>query len=206
LDKRVIFIEVVRHPLYMVKQIDLNMQKLIGTTRDFTIYYSLNGMEYPYFMSGWEDQYLKANPTERAVLYIYHMTKLTESKKVQLKQCYSQQIVTVPFEIFVVNPDEYLPEIEKALESKCTALTRKIMKKQKVPRQIFSDGIGLKIYQRCGWEPPQSSSNSGEFELRRKYVADRVSPSILKMMDELSESYESNYMSPDSSVQRKRAS
>lgn len=206
LGERAVFIEVVRHPLYMVKQIDLNMQKLIGTTRDFTVYYSLNDVEFPYFMHGWEDQYLKANPTERAVLYIYHMTKLTESNKAQLVQLHGKQIITVPFEIFVVNPDAYIPEIEAALQSSCTALTRKIMKKQKVPRQIFADGLELKIYKRCGWEPPKSKSNTSESELRRQYVADRVSPAILKMMDELSENYESNYMSPESLEPRKKAS
>lgn len=206
LGERAVFIEVVRHPLYMVKQIDLNMQKLIGTLRDFTIYYSLKGTEFPYFMHGWEDQYSKANPTERAVLYIYHMTKLTNLRRASLNQEYQKQIVTIPFEIFVVQPDEYIPKIEMALGSRCTNLTRKVMKKQKVPRQIFADGIGLKIYQRCGWEPPKSNSNSSESELRRQYVAERVSLPILKMMDELIEAYEADYMSQPLPQLKKKAS
>ncbi len=195
LDSRVVFIELVRHPLYMIKQQALNMERLLDTPRDFTIYYDYKGQALPYFLLGREEAYLAANPMERAIFYIEQMTAFTEERKIALKQKHGSQIVTIPFEIFVLDPEPYLQQIETALETKLTKTTRRMLKKQKVPRKVYSDGLSLDIYKRCGWEPPKSGTNQGEFAIRRSMAAKEASPKAMEVLDRLCATYEKNYLS-----------
>ena len=47
------------------------------------------------------------------------------------------KIITIPFEIFVKLPKKYLKFIEHSANTTETSLTKKIMKKQKVPRKKY---------------------------------------------------------------------
>lgn len=194
LHDKVGFIEVIRHPLYMIKQILLNMENLIGGIRDFTICYSYENKQLPYYILGWEKQFLDANNIDKAIFYIDKLTKITESSKKDLKCKYSNQIITVPFELFVTNPEPYIKEIEKLLETKATHITRDMIKKQNVPRKIISDGIDLEIYKRCGWEPPKKGfSEKDELQLRRQFALKDASSEAMKVLDKLSAEYEEKY-------------
>jgi len=179
----------------MVKQQALNMANLIDTTRDFTIYFSYKNNQLPYYLLGWEDLYLSSNPMEKAIYYIQKLTELTENKKKKLKTKLNAQFLTIPFELFVVDPLPYIKEIEKLLQTKSTTTTHKVMKKQKVPRKIISDGISLKIYKRCGWEPPKSNSNTDELAMRRDMAAKEASPKAMAVLDKLCLQYEQKYLS-----------
>ena len=88
-----------------------------------------------------------------------------------------------------------MKQIELALESKVNHLTKKIMKKQKVPREKISDGIPLSIYKRCGWEPPQKSLDERqELEKRRQFAIDNgASKQAMNILDKLSAEYENKY-------------
>lgn len=144
LEKRAKFIEVVRHPLFMVKQQALNFDHLINDARDFTVYYTYQGNKFPYYARGWEEEYLECNSIEKAILYQYHLTKL--SKEAYAK---ASNVLVIPFEKFVIAPDGYMKDIEKMLSSTVTEQTKAMMKKQKVPRENIISGIDLEIYRRC---------------------------------------------------------
>lgn len=196
LEERVVFVELIRHPLYMVKQIALNMKNLINTPRHMTIYFEHKGKTLPYFYAGHEEKFLdSSNPMDQAIYYIELMTKLTEAKKAELNKKHSEQIITIPFEIFVIDPMPWMLRIEKALETEITSTTRREMKKQKVPRTLISDGISLKIYKRCGWEAPKTDSNEAEFDLRRSFAKEQASPKAMKVLDEICEVYEATHLS-----------
>lgn len=195
LDKRVAFIEVVRHPLYMIKQIALNMEKLIGDIRSFTIYYSYKGKELPFYASQWEDLFLSSNYMDKAIYYINELTKKTEIEKVKLNQNHAEQVLTIPFESFVVEPNLFIPKIEILLETTITTFTHDMMDKQKVPRRKYSDGIDLEIYKRCGWEPSKSDSNEiEEFQYRWKFAEQFSSGEALMVLHRLCSDYENKYM------------
>ena len=195
LGERVVFLEVVRHPLYMIKQIALNMEKLIGNVRSFSIYFEYKGQSLPSYVHGWEDLFIESNYMDKAIHYVDQLTKKTEKVKSDLKNNYKNQILTVPFERFTINPDEFLPEIEKLLGTKSTEITREMMRKQKVPREKYSDGIELDIYKRCGWEPSTKGlTEIEEFRLRREFVKQFSSTKGLKILDELCQKYEKNYL------------
>lgn len=193
LGNKILFIEMVRHPLYMIKQQTLNMKRTLATSRDFHIYIEYNDTQLPYYTLGWESLFAKSNPVEKTIYTIDKITKLKQSAKEDFIKNYGAQILTIPFEKFVIEPWPYMKKIEDALETKVTVATRKMMKKQKVPRKIIADGPDLKIYRRCGWEPAEKgSSEEKELEIRRQFVAKEASSRAICVLDELCDKYEKN--------------
>jgi hypothetical protein len=195
LGERVVFIEIVRHPLYMIIQNALNYERLISTARHFNIYYSYGEEQFPWFVLGWEKEFLNSNPFEKAILSIDKMSKMTADVKSNIIPQHQEQILTIPFENFVMNPDVYMTDIEKLIGSKITRTTLRELKRQNVPRKKIADGIPLDIYKRCGWVPPKEGlTEKGEFDIRRRYVIENVSPEIMKILDRLCAEYETKYM------------
>jgi len=191
----VLYIEVVRHPLYMVKQQQLNMKNLVNNERDIQINIEYDGYQLPYFAHGWEKKFLNCNSMEKAIYCIEKTTNATNSKRQNWQNNKSVSIITIPFEKFVLNPWPYLRQIEKGLDTVAGVKTKKIMKKQNVPRKIISDAPPFEIYERCGWERPSEGSEENEISKRREMVAREVSKDALKVMDQLSKNYFDEYLS-----------
>ena len=195
LKERVVFIEIVRHPLYMIIQQALNNEKLIFNARDFSVYFEYNEKEMPWYTLGWEEQFINANPVEKAIYFIEKVGDKMGLSKKNLDVYFPCQILTIPFEDFVTKPDIYLNEIAKLIDSEITKSTLKTMIKQKVPRKKYSDGIPLDIYKRCGWVPPKGDlTEMGEFNVRRQFVLENASPEAIKILDKLCADYEAKYM------------
>jgi hypothetical protein len=193
LENRVKFLEVVRHPLFMIKQQALNMKNLIGGARDFTVYFTWNGKELPYYVRGWEREYLEATDVEKAILYQKHLTALSQKSYKN-----SDKILVIPFEKFVLRPESYMAAIHKLLETSSNDSTVKMLLKQKVPRENVVSGIDLEIYRRCGWTPPSDGVTvKGELDIRYEYVKNNVRPEYLAMMDDLISAYERDYWCPE---------
>jgi hypothetical protein len=197
LGNRCVYIEVVRHPLYMIKQQALNMDNLIDNVRDFALYYSLSGRDYIYWAKGWECIYDNVSGAEKSIHYIDQMTKRTIKEKKRLLDRYNANILTIPFEQFSLNPDPWIDKISKAIGANITSTTRRVMKEQNVPRDMVAQGIDLDVYRRCGWEPPKHGlTERGELNIRREAIAREVSSSSLSILDELSKEYESLHWGP----------
>ena len=194
LEDSVVLIEVVRHPLYMVKQQHLNMERLLNNSRDINIYIEHNKQQLPYFAAGWEEIFINSNSMEKAVYCIEKTTNKSNNKRKQREELNPLSIITIPFEKFVIDPVPYMKEIEAKLGTKVGAKTMKIMRKQNVPRKVLSDSPALKIYKRCGWTPPSEKSENAELNKRREMVAERVSAEALAVLDRLSEEYTQKYL------------
>lgn len=195
LDNRVVFVEVVRHPLYMVKQQAINMESLIYDPRDLTIYFEYKDKQLPYYVRGWEELFISSNQIEKSIYFIERLTSLKDRVKAQLEDNYNARIITIPFESFVVEPWPYLKKLEVMLETKVTSVTRRAMKRQNVPRKMYAEGIGLNVYKRYGWHPPKSgASENSELESRRNFVLQYASPDAMATLDRLCNDYETKYM------------
>ncbi len=194
--EKLIVIEVVRHPLFMVIQQALNMERLLFNERDMQVKINYRNKDLPYYTFGWEEKFLKSNFTEKAILNIKNQTLLTEKKKKSLNGKFTH--ILIPFEIFVKNPENYLSNIANALNSKITNVTRKEMIKQKVPRKNIIESIPLEIYKRCGWEEPEKGlTEIEEFNKRREFCINQgISKSILNELDIISDRYEQKYYNP----------
>jgi len=190
----ILLIEVVRHPLYMVLQQKLNNERLLNNTRDVNIYMEYKSKELPYFALGWEDLFLKSNAMEKAIYNIQRMTNSSYEGRVMWMEKSKNSIITIPFEKFVIDPWPFIKKIELKLDTTIGSKTRNVMKKQKVPRSILSDGPDTKLYRRCGWTPPSGGTEEDELTIRRDIVANNVSSEALKVMDKLSEDYTKEFM------------
>ncbi len=195
LDGRAVFLELVRHPLYMIKQQALNMERLISASRHFTVYFDHKGAAVPYFTRGWEDLFLASNPMDRAIYSCVFMTEWTDAARERLRASGAARILTIPFERFVIDPWPYLRRIEILLDTRVTRWTRRMMARQKVPRRRLADGIDTRLYRRCGWEPPRpGATEEAELARRREYAARRASPAGLEALDALCRRYEERHL------------
>ena len=74
-----IFVEVVRHPLYRLIQQTLNMERIFfGNPRDIQIYIKHKDKQLPYFAYQWKDLFVESNNVEKT---IYSMKLLVKRKK-----------------------------------------------------------------------------------------------------------------------------
>ena len=195
LEDRLVFIEMVRHPLFMLIQTTFNMERLLNNKRDIGIYLQYKGDTIPYYGFANKDEFLSLLPVEQAIYCIKNQTELTQFFLSQYKSRIEKNIIIVPFEKFVKEPYYFMKKIEKSIGVKINKNTRKMMKKQNVPRKNVVDGIPLSIYKRCGWEPPdQKLSEKQEYIKRREFAVNQgASKKSLRILDELSESYENEY-------------
>jgi hypothetical protein len=198
LKDKVTLIEIVRHPLYMLIQQTLNQikySKQLGSARQFHLYIKRGEGQVPFWNYGQEELYLNSNPVERAIYEMQKLSELSENYKKRKLGDNDVQVLTIPFESFVLDPWPYLKKIEDLLGSRITSKTKKVIKKQYVPREKISDGIPLAIYKRCGWEPSDMKlSEKEELEKRRQFAVEQgASNQALKALDKLCVSYESNY-------------
>ena len=197
LNDRLTFIEIVRHPLYMVIQETLNMERLFvdADARDIQIYYEYNKKELPYFCLGWEELFIKSNNVEKAIYSIDRCTQANNDSRAHISQHYDSCLITIPFEKFVLDPNPFVTEIANALGTKITSATSKALKRQNVPRDKISDGIPLEVYRRFGWEPSEERlSEEGELQKRREFALNQgASQESMKLLDQLSEAYTERY-------------
>ena len=198
LGNRCVFVEVVRHPLYMVRQQELNMVRLPGDVRDFLLNIEYKGHEFPFYAHGWEYLLVDASPMEQTIHSIDQLTGRTEKMKRQMKEKYDALILTVPFEPFVLDPEPWLTKIADALETNIVDSTRKVMLDQNVPRDKIAQGIDSEIYRRCGWTPPREDTDEREeLKVRREDAARTTSKEVLVILDRLCDEYEKKYWSPE---------
>lgn len=195
LGNRVVFLEIVRHPLYQLKQQTLNMERLALDVRNFKIHFAENAQVFPFFAAGWEDRYQKANPVERAIYSFEWMTRQTEAVKTEVRARYKARILTIPFERFVLDPWPMIAQMEQVLGTTRTWRTRWQLWRQHVPRRRVAEGVGYAIYRHCGWEAPSANtSEREELQKRRAFALESgASAEALAVLDQLSSEYEHQY-------------
>ena len=198
LGERVAIIEVVRHPLYMLIQQTLNFEKLLSDPRDIQIYIKHGEHQLPYLAYNWENLFTSSNAVEKSIYTMQKSIELSENIKKKLKEKFGKQILTIPFEKFVLDPLSFMKIIENMLDTKMTSTTKRAMKKQKVPRKKISDGISLDIYKRCGWVPPDKSITEKEELVRRRQFAidSGASDVAMETLDKLCIKYEKETWKP----------
>jgi len=196
-EEKLFFLEIIRHPAYMITQISkVLMEDLVENVRNWSTQFSYKNKAIPYFAMGWEADFLNLNPTERSIRFINdYIDKVKKFKSDNHQR--SNQVLTIPFELFVLEPKRYVKKIIKFLNVKATKLTNSAMLKQNVPRNKIADGIDLEIYRRCGWKKPiDKLDESDELDLRKKNIQKLASKKHYELFNYLCESYEKEIWSP----------
>ena len=108
LGPRVLFVELVRHPLYRIIQHSIAMEReqfeTGGNSRSFLMMFEHKGIRLPWYAYGWEETFLTASPIEKAIYVMDYMTKQAERLGVFNTGCGSDDVLVIPFERFVIDP------------------------------------------------------------------------------------------------------
>ena len=192
LGDRLTFINVIRHPLFMLVQQTLNMERLLGNPRDIQVCFDYGGTELPYFANGWEELFIKSNSVERAIYSLFFQSRKRAEFLTDCSHLIKHKFIEIPFELFVKSPQSFMELICSQLGTTFGQFTNREMKRQKVPRENTVDGLPLEIYKRCGWQPPTANvSEQEEISRRRDYaVVNGASTECLSVLDRLSSEYE----------------
>jgi len=198
LGSRCVLIDVVRHPLYMIHQQASQMEDSTEGVRAFEIFYEYKGKSVSYLAEGWESKYLSANNFEKAVHYTNAFTLKNEVARDKLNQKYGNQIITIPFEPFVLNPKPWIEKVANFIGTSITESTMHTMFKQKIPREKVSACPDSDLYRRYGWTPPaQGASEREEISMKRKEISEKIDNETLLILDTLIKDYENKFWSPD---------
>jgi len=198
LGARCIFIEVVRHPLYMMRQQALNMSGLVNNPRWFQVQHLFQDAEIPYYAKEWGDTFVNQNDFERAISFYYYYNKRISYQKTGVLKKHLSKVLTIPFELFVLNPQPWIEKMQKITETKALSVTREIMVKQKIPREKIADGIDIEAYRLLGWVPSKGGfSERQELDLRREETLINIRPNMVPVLDKICTDYEKKYWRPN---------
>jgi hypothetical protein len=195
LGERLKVIEMVRHPLNLVEHWASFMDWVGREARDFTVWIRYGEDHLPWFALGWEETFLSSNAMDRAIHCLLWLNKRMNNTLATLTERQRQQVLIIPFEHFVLQPDPFIARIESLLDTKITPLTRRELRRQKVPRRITTDGRDLDIYRRYSWEPPDNAS-SEQAQLTKRWESSKKQASRegIQILEQLCKDYEQRYM------------
>ena len=187
---QVVFIEVVRHPLYCLKQQALNWQRLQDTPRNFNLHIKSGNKQVPFTFLGFEHMFEGSNDTEKA---IYEMSLL---KRMELLRTESIDVrtITIPFEKFIQVPKPDIEFIATRLQTKTSSLTWEELKRQKLPTKLFTSGRDAPIFRRVGWEPPEKgATQEKEYIKLWNWAKDNADLSAMNVLEQLCRDYEEKW-------------
>ena len=175
-----------RNPLYVIKQNMWNMENLIFSKRDFSLYYGVNQKKYPFYFYGQEEKMSKASAKEKAIYFLEWVRKMDNQRKNKPSSNYYE----LTFESFVEQPQKHLKEISKRLETKTTNHTLKVLKREKIPRKILSHGRDLPIYRRVNWKKTSAKNTDQEINDLYNWIISDISQEAKSSIDWLLTDYD----------------
>ncbi len=88
----------------------------------------------PWYVSGWEEEYLASSPLDRVIRMVAVKWKLCMEAYRSLTTEERRHLIMVPLEPFVERPDLYMPPILKFVGTRETAETPRILRQNNCPR------------------------------------------------------------------------
>ena len=88
----------------------------------------------PYYAFGWEEKYLKLSEIDSIINMVYHISKQHIKSYNSLSKKHQNQILILPFENFVTDPNKHLEKICSFLNTKESSFTQINLKNENIPR------------------------------------------------------------------------
>ena len=111
-NEKLFVIEMERHPLYLIKHWFTWIDLYGKNPRDMTLCFEENGESLPWFANGWGKRFIESSSIDRV---IYSLEWLTSQSEEALARFPKNQIMFIPFEDFVLNPEKYLSGLKDVL-------------------------------------------------------------------------------------------
>lgn len=194
LGDRVRIVEMVRHPLYLLEHWYPHIDRFGNDPRDFTVWMSWQKHALPWFAHGWEEKYFSSTSFDRIIYLFDYLTSQMDTMVAQLNDKAQRQILWIPFEHFVLEPNSFLRNLEDFLGTKMTSTTNRVLKQQRCPRRRVADGPAKEIYKRYAWKKPDSRINDAvELERKWEFARSHASSEAMTTLEKLCKSYEEKY-------------
>jgi hypothetical protein len=164
LGSRMLFIETVRDPIYMFKQLKILFKQVIidNPEKDFTIRVRQDNFSSFYFDYFTDSKFFfkdSNNIDELVVMYLERIIQFYSSVDFKNLNLNGSTLLILPFENFVTSPDPWINNILNITDSKKDFNLKQEMKKQKVPRKILTEGLKRDVYERYGNKPDNFSKD-----------------------------------------------
>lgn len=187
---RLKIVEVVRHPLYMVKHWQAYLGRFDGP-REFTISFDDQGHKVPWFAADWHDEYVRLSMMDRILLSIVKLYEMLFQSIEELNRRGAALLVT-SFEQVVLDPQPVVRQLEEFLGRSHHPRLKHILRKQKLPRERITHGKGHAAY---GFQAGAESSELAEYEKLKAFVRESGSEQYLAQFDNLIAEYNKRWPS-----------
>ena len=200
--ERLRYVEMVRHPLYLVDFWLSWSERFCNVPQDFNLWLQYGEAQLPWFVAGWEERYLASGPMDRTIYIIDSLTRRAEETLGAMDVGTRRRVLVIPFERFVVDPEPYVGRLERLLGTGRTATTPGELRRQKVPRKLWTDGRDVGVYRRYNWRPPtRDDSEEAERQRRWEAIARQASPEGMHVLERLCTEYKSRHLRETSDAQ-----
>lgn len=189
---RIKVVEMVRHPYYLLDHWIASVEIFATTPRDFTVWVdNESGVPVPWFAHEWRESYWSLSKFDRAVLSIESLSRhYKESKSTKILET----TFVVPFEHFVLRTDDYLNDLAEWIGTSTTNHTRKLCRKQNLPRSNINAGLNKSIYRRYRYNDADKYLSHQESYMQKKEFADNQKTSISgPVLERLVSDYEEKF-------------
>lgn len=164
LGSRMLFIETVRDPVYMFRQLKILFKEVIidNPEKDFTVRVHQDNFSSFYFDYFTDSNFFFKNNNdidELVVMYLERIVQFYSSVDFENLNLNGSTLLFLPFEKFVISPDSWINNILNIIDSKKDFNLTQEMKKQKVPRKILTEGLKRDVYERYGNKPDNFSKD-----------------------------------------------
>jgi len=187
---RLKIIEMVRHPVYMVRHWYSYLSKFDGE-REFTLSIDYGGQKVPWFASSWQDKFVEMSVMDRSLHSIIFLYDLLFSSLNDLNKR-SANIMVMSFESVVMNTENELKRLQEFLGRSHSNKIKKILKQQKIPRKQLSQGKGHAGY---GWEQSEADSEKEEYDNQLEFIRGKASGNALLEFNILIKKYNEKWPS-----------
>ena len=113
--ERIKILYAVRDPIFSVNNYKNYLDKILFTPRELQLKYSIDGNEYPWYAKGWEEEFIKANSTEKSIKILSDGYNNLFKNLVKSKSLKEKRIQIIFFENLILDTDEYFTTIANFL-------------------------------------------------------------------------------------------
>ncbi len=140
-------IHITRHPIDMVHNWH---EKGYGgdffeNPRNATLTIEWKSKKLPYYVSGWEEEYLSMSEIDRVIHMIKKLEDRHRKKHDSLSEEECRKVMIVSFEKMVTNPEAVLKEITKFLGTTLSRHSSRICKRERCPRRLRREDRDRKL-------------------------------------------------------------
>ncbi len=195
LGDRLTFIEMVRHPIFLITAWYDYILRYGEDPLELDLCFDYQDRDLPWFCAEWPERYLAAGRMDRIILSLDFLHRRREEFVGGLSREMLQRLLIIPFKKFVSNPFPFIEKMERMLGAKRTDLTENVLRDQKIPRAVVTDCPDHEAFKKYGWDPSFGVADE-EREMKKRWdlVRREASPDCLRMFEQMCTSYERTYL------------